>query len=189
MKNLLKKGYENNYIFYSAGAFASLFLFFFTFKSLSDFMSRQFVEAFSLFLFLSFLTVMILELKTVFFGRNDEVLEHVEAESEEVEFEVEERTKFSDSKKNEISNPGIEKAVYEWDEVEKEESLSSTETTEKEQVQEQEVKSKIKKKKAIPIRKEAKIVKNEEPESVEEEEDTPAEAAGFVPESNEGPFN
>ena len=190
MKNLLKKGYENNYIFYSAGAFASLFLFFFTFKSLSDFMSRQFVEAFSLFLFLSFLTVMILELKTIFFGRNEEELEQVMAEEEEVGFEVEERTKFSDSKKNKISNPGIEKAVYEWDEVEKEESesLSKTiKTTEKEQVQEQEVKRKNTRKKAIPIRKEAKIVKNEE----SEEEDTPAEAAGFIPEQqdNEGPFN
>ena len=184
MKNLLKKGYENNYIFYSAGAFASLFLFFFTFKSLSDFMSRQFVEAFSLFLFLSFLTVMILELKTIFFGRNDEVLEHVEAENEEVEFEVEERTKFSNSKKNEISNLKSDQPVYEWDEVEKEESesLSSTETTEKEQVQE---KSKIQKKKEILVEEETKIVKNEE----SEEEDTPAEAAGFVPESNEDPFS
>jgi len=88
MKNLLKKAYSNNYIFYSLGAFTSFFLFFFT-----------------LFLFLSFLTVIILELKTAFFPKNEEELEHVEAEGEEAEFEVEKRTEFSNSGENEKSNP------------------------------------------------------------------------------------
>lgn len=174
MKNLLKKGYENNYIFYSTGAFASFLLFFFTFKSLSDFMSRQFVEAFSLFLFLSFMTVMILELKTAFFPGNEEELEQVEAEGEEAEFEVEERTEFSNSGENKISNPESNQPIYEWEEVEKEER-ETTEVVEKEPVQEQQVKPKIQKKKAVPI--------------VEEDEDAPAEAAGFIPESNEDPFS
>jgi len=163
MKNLLKKAYSNNYIFYSLGAFTSFFLFFFTFKSLSDFMSRQFVEAFSLFLFLSFLTVIILELKTAFFPKNEEELEHVEAEGEEAEFEVEKRTEFSNSGENEKSNPKSNQPIYEWDEVEKEEP-ETTEAVEKEQVQEQQVKPKIQKKKAIPI---------------EEDEDAPAEVASL----------
>ena len=141
-------------------------------------MSRQFVEAFSLFLFLSFMTVMILELKTAFFPRNEEKLEQVEAENEEAEFELEEESKILDSGENEISNPGIEKAVYEWDEVEKEEvekaASETTEVVEKGQVQEKQVKPKIQKKKAVPI---------------EEDEDAPAEAAGFVPDSNEDPFS
>ena len=178
MKNLLKKGYENNYIFYSTGAFASFLLFIFTFKSLSDFMSRQFVEAFSLFLFLSFMIVMLLELKTAFFPGNEEELEQVMAEEEEVGFEVEERTEFSNSGKNQISNPGSDQPVYEWEEVEKEEvekaASETTEVVEKEQVQEQQVKPKIQKKKAVPI---------------EENEDAPAEAVGFVPESQEDPFS
>ena len=178
MKNLLKKGYENNYIFYSTGAFASFLLFIFTFKSLSDFMSRQFVEAFSLFLFLSFMIVMLLELKTAFFPGNEEELEQVMAEEEEVGFEVEERTEFSNSGENKISNPGSNQPVYEWDEVEEAEPESTSETTEtieKEQVQEQQVKPKIQKKKAVPI--------------VEEDEDAPAEAAGFVPEQDNDPFS
>ena len=141
-------------------------------------MSRQFVEAFSLFLFLSFMTVMILELKTAFFPRNEEKLEQVEAENEEAEFELEEESKILDSGENEISNLGIEKAVYEWDEVEKEEvekaASETTEVVEKGQVQEKQVKPKIQKKKAVPI---------------EEDEDAPAEAAGFVPDSNEDPFS
>ena len=173
MKNLLKKGYENNYIFYSTGAFASFLLFIFTFKSLSDFMSRQFVEAFSLFLFLSFMIVMLLELKTAFFPGNEEELEQVMAEEEEVGFEVEERTEFSNSGENQISNPESDQPVYEWDEVEKEEP-ETTEAVEKEQVQEQQAKPKIQKKKAIPI---------------EEDEDAPAEAAGFVPEQDNDPFS
>jgi len=173
MKNLLKKTYENNYVFYSAGALSGFLLFTFTFKSLSDFMSRQFVEAFSLFLFLSFLTVMLLELKTAFFGGNEEELEQVMAEEEEVGFEVEEESKILDSGKNQISNPKSDQPVYEWDEVEKEEP-ETTEAVEKEQVQEQQAKPKIQKKKAIPI---------------EEDEDAPAEAAGFVPEQDNDPFS
>ena len=173
MKNLLKKAYENNYVFYSAGALSGFLLFIFTFKSFSDFLHREFIEAFSLFLSLSFLTVMILELKTAFFPRNEEELEHVEVESEEIGVRVEEESKILDSGENKISNPESDQSVYEWDEVEKEEP-DTTKAVEKEQGKEQQVKPKIQKKKAIPI---------------VENEDAPAEAAGFVPEQDNDPFS
>jgi hypothetical protein len=154
---LFKKIYENNLYFYTTGALIGFLLFMFTFKSLTDFYTREFIESFSLMLFLSFTTVLALEIKDSFFKKNEA------QEEPEIEEEIEEAQVTSFPVSQEIEQQDTEeKAIYEWDEVEQETEIKE----EKETEAKAEVKPEIK------------------PFEPPVEEEIPPEAAGFVPDSS-----
>jgi hypothetical protein len=110
MKNLAMKIYDNTIVLYSLGLLIGLFFFFLSFKDISDFITRESVVSYSLFLVLATGTLLIQELIKIKDKKNQKRI--VE---KEIDLEPEPETELISFFSNETET---DKVLYEWEEEE-----------------------------------------------------------------------